>query len=314
MAPLNLLGYLDYLFLLQRLGYLDKVRCLAALNRFVHVPDIAELHYIVPAMRLDEHIKCLGLLSKRREILRVMSVRDPEQYSPTVKTHVPCFQVAGARDKLIVVVVCCPSECVICDIDIPAGLQQLDLIRGANGGERLDGILNPCLMASERHILIHNLPHPGPDGIHISRLNRRPVTFIDRAVIAFGDRPAYCQLAVREQIFDGFIQQEAKGTAIEVAASVGAVVKELDIKTVIDLEPEPLSHIVDKGGQNVIGFVELKLGSYVLKVRALDKLLRGTGVLAIYLYHIQELTSKQGARSGHGILPSSQLTRNPPYG
>ena len=135
-------------------------------------------------MRLLENPEGLRLLPKRGKILRMMPVRHTQQDSSPIETNTPSLQVPGAWDKLIIVIIRCSSKSIISDIYIPAGLQKLDFVRSSKGGERLYRILNPGLMAAERHILVHDFQHPGPDRINVRLSDLRPISLVHTAIVS----------------------------------------------------------------------------------------------------------------------------------
>ena len=101
----DLFGDLDDLLLLQCLGDLDKVGGVAFEDGLVDIPDVGKPHNPVPFVRLGEHLESLRLLVKRRQILRMVAVRDAQQYSSVAELHSECLEVACARHKLIIIVV-----------------------------------------------------------------------------------------------------------------------------------------------------------------------------------------------------------------
>ena len=165
--PFNLLCDLYYLLLLQCLRNLDQVRGVAFQDRLIDIPDIRQPHYPVPFVSLGEDLEGLRLLDGRRQILRMVAVRDTQQYSSVAEPHTEGLKVAGARNQLVVVIVRHILKGVAGDVDLAARLQQLHLVVVAGLFEYPDGFLDLYLLAPERNVGLDNLSHPRSDGIHV---------------------------------------------------------------------------------------------------------------------------------------------------
>ena len=165
--PFNLLCDLYYLLLLQCLRDLDQVRGVAFQDRLVDIPDIRQPHYPVPFVCLGEDLEGLRLLDGRSQILRMVAVRDTQQYSSVAEPHTEGLKVAGARNQLVVVIVRHILKGVAGDVDLAARLQQLHLVVVAGLFEYPDGFLDLYLLAPERNVGLDNLSHPRSDGIHV---------------------------------------------------------------------------------------------------------------------------------------------------
>ena len=287
-AAFDFFGDLHYLLLLQRLGYLDEVGGLSSQDGFVDIPDSVEAHDPVPFLGLGEHLEGLGLFEEWGELLRMVAVRDPEEYSAVVGRSLENLQVARARDKTVVVVVCGPAKGVISDVNLSASLQQLYLVGHAPFRESLDRFRDLDLVAPERDVL--------PDQFHHPLLYRRhvlvgdgvlPVSLVDPAEIALRDGPAEDQLAVREYVLRRLVEQETQRTAVVAASDVGAVVHELHVPVVEYPELQAFGNVVDLCGKDVIGFVEIEFSGDLLEGGAFLELLEGTRVLAIDVNHAQ---------------------------
>ena len=99
----------------------------------------------------------------------------------------------------------------------------------------------------------------------------------------------HVQLAAREHIRGGLVQQETKRAAIHTHAARFADIYKLDVLILIDLELEPLGHIVHFGRHNGIGTMTVKFRQHLQKGRPFRKTLGLLGVLAVYLYHEQKI-------------------------
>lgn len=111
-------------------------------------------------MRLGEHLESLRLLVKRRQIFRMMAVRDAQQYSSVAELHAESLEVACARHKLIIIVVSHIAKRVAGDVNLAARLQQLHLVEVAGFLEYPDGLSDLEFFPFERNILVHEFPHP----------------------------------------------------------------------------------------------------------------------------------------------------------
>ena len=281
----DLFGDLDYLLLLQCLGDLDKVGGVAFEDGLVDIPDVGKPHNPVPFVRLGEHLESLRLLVKRRQIFRMVAVRDAQQYSSVAELHSECLEVACARHKLIIIVVSHIAKRVAGDVNLAARLQQLHLVEVAGFLEYPDGLLDLEFLAFERNILVHEFPHPRADRLHILLSQKRTIVLVNRAEIALGNRSADCHPAFREQIPCGLVQKEAERTAVEIAADVRPVVQKLHVTVVENPESQPFRHVVHLGGQYLVRLVELELWSDVQQGGPFKELFVCSGVFAVNPYH-----------------------------
>ena len=87
--------------------------------------------------------------------------------------------------------------------------------------------------------------------------------------------------AIREDIAGRLAKQEKERAAIDTHPAGIPQVQELDILVVVDLEFQPLGDIVDLGGHDGIGPLEIKGGKRVQQGDPFGKILRSAGVLAI---------------------------------
>ena len=139
-----------------------------------------------------------------------MAVRDAQKYASVEQADVPDFQVAGARDQDIVIVVGRLVEGVVIDIDLTAGLENLYLVVHPEVAEELDGFSYLHVVASELDVFLHYRLHPGSQSLHVSRIDRNAVSLVYHAVIALGNRPSDDQLAFRENVPGGLVEQKAE--------------------------------------------------------------------------------------------------------
>ena len=199
----------DFLFL-QGLCYLYEVSRLSGLEGGIDISSIVQPHYPVPFQGFLEDFEGLGLLLERGEIAGTVAVRDAQKYASVEQADVPDLQVAGARDQDIVIVVGRLVEGVVIDIDLAAGLQNLDLVVHPEIAEQFDGFPDLHVVASELDVFLHYSLHPGSQGLHVSCIDRNAVSFVYHAVVALGNRPSDDQFAFREDVPGGLVEQEAE--------------------------------------------------------------------------------------------------------
>ena len=199
----------DFLFL-QGFCDLYEVSGLSGLEGGIDISSIVQPHDSIPFQGFLEDFEGLGLLLERGEIAGTVAVRDAQKYASVEQADVPDFQVAGARDKDVVVVVGRLVEGVVIDIDLAAGLQNLDLVVHPEIAEQFDGFPDLHVVASELDVFLHYSLHPGSQGLHVSCIDRNAVSLVYHAVVALGNRPSDDQLAFRENVPGGLVEQEAE--------------------------------------------------------------------------------------------------------
>ena len=224
-------------------------------------------------------------LSVSAKMSKVLGCSKNGASCPAVGRKPPDLQQAGAGHERVVEIVGRVLEGIIGDIDVSAGAEELDLVVVAELAEDADGLVGLHFVAAEGDVLLHELLHPGADGVHLGFRDGGAVGLVDIAEIALGNRAAQDDAVVREQVAGGLAEQEAQRAAVDVAAGVGAIVEKLDVAVVEHAELEPFGDVVDLGGKDVVGAFERKGGEHVQQGGPFLELLVSVRVFAINSEH-----------------------------
>ena len=165
-APVDFLGNLYYLLFLECFCNLNQFARFAILAGDVHITYAVELHQSIPMDVLCEHVKCLWLLKERCELLRVVAVRHAQKHSTAVSFKFPHIEIAGRRNKRVIVVVGAASKGVVVHIDRSRGADQFRDIGASVPREDGRCFIRLHLLSVERQVFLHDFAHPFTDSRH----------------------------------------------------------------------------------------------------------------------------------------------------
>ena len=137
---------------------------------------------------------------ERRKLLWMVSVRHAEQCPVTVRRQIPDFQVSGARNQHIIIIVSCPAERIIADVDLAARLQQLHLVEMSELPEQVDCFRDLHFVPVKLNILFDNLAHPRLYQVNVPGRQWITIALVNAAEESFRDGAAHYDLAVRENV------------------------------------------------------------------------------------------------------------------
>ena len=183
-TPVDFFGNLYYLLFLQCLRDLNQFACLALLTGYVHVADAVELHDSVPMYVLCENFKCLGLFEEGGKLLRVMAVGNAQKHSAAVSFKFPHIEIAGRRNKRVIVVVGAASKGIVVHIDRSRGADQFRDIGASVPRENGRRFIRLHFLSVERKVFLHDFVHPFTDSRHVIRVCSEAVGLYERAEIS----------------------------------------------------------------------------------------------------------------------------------
>ena len=285
-AALDFLGDLDNLLLLQGLGDLYELAGAALETGAVDVTDVRQADDAVPFERLGEDLESLGLVLVEGEDVRVVTVGDAEEDAVAERLKGPDLEVAGARDETVVEEVGRAVKGVVLDIDVAAGLQELDLVLVTEAAEEFDGLFDGDFVAVEGDVLLDDFLHAGTYGGDVFGRQGGAVRLGEVAEIPLRQRPAHRNLAAGEDVQARLRKQKTKRTRVHTASAVSRIVEELDGSVLVNSEFQSLGDIVDLGRDDREGPVEPEGVEHLDQGGPFGEFRKGLGVLAIDPEHL----------------------------
>ena len=135
----------------------------------------------------------------------------------------------------------------------------------------------------ERNVLVDDFLHPLADPFDIIVRRHRAIGLMEVAEVTVGDGVLHIDLRAWEHIASRLAEQETERTEIDTGPRWIATVHIFDVTVVVDLEAQPLRHVVHTSRDNLVRSVEFKFGKHLLKGGSFGKVLGSFGVAAIDL-------------------------------